>query len=367
MIAFWIFVMFPLSLFEKINSLRCASLFGISAIFFLVFVICVQSIEALVSRYSNRIFDGPDLVGDVWWENDGHGNKVSLWPTSISGVLKACPIIMFAFSCQVNVISIYEELEEPTLKRMHFVSKSAVCTCLSVYILAGTFGYVEFGSGTMDNILQNFCVGVTGDPLVIAAFLSITITVVMAFPLNIFPCRYTMDIILRRCCTTQSSRQPPTKKRQECEKIIDENDSSVKSSALGINKTIIRIEDASTKLATSNNINSKTKHVLLTFFISGLALFIALIVPNISVVFSLMGGTTSCIINFILPGMFALKLGVHGIERGKTTAFVLIIGGALIGILSTGVTIYGLTSSPDQQSKQYDYCAYLVVPGQDEN
>jgi len=37
MVLFWVAVMFPLSLFEKINSLRFASMFGVASIFFLSF------------------------------------------------------------------------------------------------------------------------------------------------------------------------------------------------------------------------------------------------------------------------------------------------------------------------------------------
>mmetsp|Transcript_24886 Transcript_24886/g.39213 ORF Transcript_24886/g.39213 Transcript_24886/m.39213 type:complete len:115 (-) Transcript_24886:374-718(-) len=97
------------------------------------------------------------------------------------------------------------------------------------------------------------------------------------------------------------------------------------------------------------------EHFLLTLLLSGLALVVALLIPGISVVFGLMGGTAASIISFILPGMFLMEAyaGVTGEEnvrsskQKKLLGQFLVIGGSLIGVLSTGVTVYGLFSPSD--------------------
>ena len=79
MIVFTGAVMFPLSLFERINSLRYSSLFGICSIFFLVFSASYHSIHGLV-------VDGYDQswgLGDVIYTVG-----------DFKSVVKACPIIM---------------------------------------------------------------------------------------------------------------------------------------------------------------------------------------------------------------------------------------------------------------------------------
>jgi hypothetical protein len=48
MVTFFICIMFPLSLLEKINSLRFTSFFGVAAIFYLVFTTVYQSIKTMV-------------------------------------------------------------------------------------------------------------------------------------------------------------------------------------------------------------------------------------------------------------------------------------------------------------------------------
>eukprot|EP00984_Skeletonema_dohrnii_P038950 scaffold42761_cov150-Skeletonema_dohrnii-CCMP3373.AAC.1 len=54
-----------------------------------------------------------------------------------------------------------------------------------------------------------------------------------------------------------------------------------------------------------------------------------------------MGGTAASIISFILPGMFAQKMK----ERNGSTSRVgkvFVWGGLVVGILTTGTTLYGI-------------------------
>ncbi|GMI11177.1 hypothetical protein TrLO_g15530 [Triparma laevis f. longispina] len=315
MVVFTAAVMFPLSLFERINSLRYSSLFGICSIFFLVFSASYHSIHGLIA-------DGYDQswgLGDIIY---GVGDFKS--------VVKACPIIMFAFTCQVNVFSIYEELERSSAKRMSRVSNGAVRLCMFAYLLMGLFGYLDYGAKTQANILQNYCVQKTKDPLMITAFVGIVITIVMAFPLNIFPCRYTLEIIIERFGTGKGEGAAD-EEQGESTNLIDpaSNNDSI-------------------DLNTSDEVKNPAeyfRHVLLTFLITALSLLVALVVPNISVVFQLMGGTASAFVCFVLPAAFAIKLGYLEKEEEKYTlwgAWALAVGGVVVGVVSTSVTIYGI-------------------------
>ena len=82
------------------------------------------------------------------------------------------------------------------------------------------------------------------------------------------------------------------------------------------------------------------EHFLLTLFLSGSALVVALIVPGISVVFGLMGGTAASIISLILPGML---LTDPSEEIGFSTKGRLMVwGGLIVMVVTTCVTIYGI-------------------------
>jgi amino acid permease len=78
------------------------------------------------------------------------------------------------------------------------------------------------------------------------------------------------------------------------------------------------------------------QHQFVTLLVAGSALGLALVVPNISVVFGLLGGTTSSILGFVVPGMLGLAMD----GPNKTSAWILVVAGTLIGVLTTGVTVY---------------------------
>ena len=86
------------------------------------------------------------------------------------------------------------------------------------------------------------------------------------------------------------------------------------------------------------------RHVGLTVAIAGLGLLIALVVPDISTVFELMGGTASAYVCFIMPAAFGLRLHLPEASGpvGSVACRALLLGGILVGIVATAVTTVGL-------------------------
>lgn len=157
------------------------------------------------------------------------------------------------------------------MQNMGRVSRAAVLVCFLVYGTMGAFGYFDFLSATKGtsratpslptakvyhapltprrqptpgNILQNYHLGGSSvkDIVTAFAFVAITVTVVMAFPLNIFPCRYTIQYMM--------------------------------------------YGDDHKKVSFSTRF-------FLTLALCGSALGVAICVPSINVVFQLLGGTSS--------------------------------------------------------------------------
>jgi hypothetical protein len=84
----------------------------------------------------------------------------------------------------------------------------------------------------------------------------------------------------------------------------------------------------------------KVRHVLLSVILSGMALMLALVVPDISIVFGFLGGTTSSMLGFVLPGMLGLRLSRDTGEPSlRPVSWTLLLGGIFFGVLTTGVTI----------------------------
>ena len=166
--------------------------------------------------------------------------------------------------------------------------------------------------------------------ILLLSFVAMALTIVMAFPLVIFPCRYALDVML--------------------------------------------FHDAEPNWC---------RHFILTGIICGCTLIVSLFVPNISVVFQLMGGTTSAFVCFVLPAAFVIHLeGQQRLQDGQhlnnnyTPLYGSIAGnvdnsilandkasaqyisrcevygswllatmGVIVGLVSTTVTIYNLVDS----------------------
>jgi len=364
MILFWTVMLLPLSLQTKLKRLETFSSLGVLSIIFLVIAAVIHSII-----HGDVIGSGANSQEEA--ATSAEVNSL-LWPKSFVSMLQAFPIIIFAFSCQVNVCQIYEELkpasssitdtsdDEPNVmtllklkqQMMKQITRNGIILCTTLYLLIGVFGFLDFTKTTTDDILINYCIQVTHDALMTAATFSVFLAVVVAFPFNILPARVTLKLIFDRLKTKR--RRGLCSKATNCFCLdrglrIDEDSNSQRTSvSLEIDAgSPIQSERGSSieplldDQFSGQSSSSLVEHVLITLLLSGGALIVAILVPGISIVFGLMGGTAASIISFILPGMFAQKMK----ERNGSTprvGKVFVWGGLVIGILTTGTTLYGI-------------------------
>jgi amino acid permease len=391
-ILFWAVVMFPLSLQRDVSSLERFSPLGVFSIIFLVFAAIVHSI-------SHGDANDKDVDTQQGALSTDFGSM--MLPKSSWDVIRAFPIIIFAFSCQPNVCSIYQELipaDAPCDASNAFIIKSkqtamrritrnGILLCMTLYLGIGLFGYLDFTSNTLDNILNNYCIQKSHDALMIAASVFVAVAVVVAFPFNILPARVTLKLILERwrgmrrchrchkfnssvtcgyCCSC--CRMPPVFRpeysriasidldatshlipaQQNDELHADATDALLSDERFGNRPSLVPHLSLEGLSYIDEEVHSTEspplEHFLLTLFLSGCALIIALLIPGISVVFGLMGGTSASIISFILPGMFMIDTHEYNgpSRREKVLPLLMVWGGTLIGIVTTYVTIHGL-------------------------
>eukprot|EP00434_Breviolum_minutum_P028107 symbB.v1.2.024864.t1/scaffold2382.1/size80501/3 len=144
-------ILLPLSLLDSINDLRFASLAGVTCILYLI---CV--------------------VGYVFARSH------------ISPTLRGLEAL------QAKVLSAIR-LERRSYKRMQKVSVRAMLLCCFVYLLMGVTGFLAFGENTSGNVLGNLqpmlC---ANDWIVRSGVAGMAFAVTMAYPLNIFPIRFSV-------------------------------------------------------------------------------------------------------------------------------------------------------------------------------
>jgi amino acid permease len=346
MITVWCLVMLPLSLLRRMQTLQFASALGIASIGTLV---CAALVH---------------LVNDVSQEtppNDDSGPTLSnlqdfLWPShGVISVLKACPIVLFAFSCQCNVCAIFEELPDNCVGNvvdsngrdkedfMGRVTWTAVAICGFLYASISTVALADLGFSIAPNILSSYeIVGIMR-----VACAAMAAAVIMAFPLNIFPARVTLEGILDRYHPIDTAL--PSESLTAA--LLEESDileGHAVQSPVAVDTTCVNIHvplatersDATVSSDMEEDGWHKVRHVLLSVILSGMALMLALVVPDISIVFGFLGGTTSSMLGFVLPGMLGLRLSRDTGEPSlRPVSWTLLLGGIFFGVLTTGVTI----------------------------
>jgi len=268
MVIFWALFMLPLSLAKEINSLRYASLVGMAATAFLV--------AAIVTHTSN---DAPPL----------HNVSIARFDTNM---LMSLSTFIFAYCCQTNCFEIYAEMVNRSVKKMTITAAVSMSACTSIYIVAGIAGSADFGSDTDGNILKNYK-NPTETPYIAVAFIAMSITLTMAFPICIFPTR---DAVLQ----------------------------------------ILGYKDA---YSTPDHVRLFTAGVLAVS-----SVLVGLFVPGIQILFGILGGVCGSSLAFIWPALFAIRSGGWTRENVGTVDFVLtwvlLVAGIAAGLLGTATSIY---------------------------
>lgn len=150
MISFWLLVMFPLSLQRHMEGLERFSSLGVLSIIFLVLAVVIHSIKhgELLSNGKTGLDDNTAKHLDI---------RTMLWPDSFWDIVQAFPIVIFAFSCQVNVCAIFEELrpgDAISIKKrvMKKITRFGITLCITLYLAIGIFGYLDFSEETVSRL-----------------------------------------------------------------------------------------------------------------------------------------------------------------------------------------------------------------------
>lgn len=359
----WLLAMLPLSCLRKMQSLQCASSVGIMSIGTLLVAATVHLFLPSESKPDSGFLGMQDLELFLW---PNHGGL---------SILRACPIFFFAYSCQVNVAQIYDELPGPRvvgvtsptesetdgrrLRSMSWVTWVAIGLCTTLY---GSISYVtlmDFGDQVEPNILSCYRLSGRESGLLHLAFLAMALAVIMAFPLNVFPARVSIiqmweaasakrsgDTMLI-CVDDPEARQPliskdATPSTYNCSEINETHmERGCENDPLRPPRNQTQILSQQSTLGDAPDEYEEPEfharqHQFVTLLVAGSALGLALVVPNIGVVFGLLGGTTSSLLGFVVPGMLGLAMD----GPNKTSAWILVVAGTLVGVVTTGVTVY---------------------------
>ncbi|KAK3372622.1 transmembrane amino acid transporter protein-domain-containing protein [Podospora didyma] len=267
---FWITVFFlvfiiPLSFPKKLDSLKYTSIVALVSIGYLVILVVYHF---GVDDKSTR-----GTVNVISWQGPG-------------AALRGLPVIIFAYTCHQNMFSILNEIKDNSPASIVGVIGASIGSAASVYILVAITGYLTFGDKVEGNIVGMYSSSI---PSTIAKA-AIVILVTFSIPLQVHPCRASIDAVLR--WRPGKSKQQGTSPPGSQPLLPSANTSGGLLDSHGAPAAAM----------------SELRFALITSGILVMAYFTALNVSSLDRVLAYVGSTGSTAISFILPGLFYYKI-----------------------------------------------------------
>ncbi|KAI9812275.1 MAG: hypothetical protein M1827_004723 [Pycnora praestabilis] len=264
---FWVtafmLVVIPLSFLRRLDSLKYTSVIALISIGYLVILVLAHFIkkDTMQDRGDIRIINWAGFV-----------------PT-----LSSFPVIVFAYTCHQNMFSILNEISINSQFRTTSLVSASVGSAGLIYLLVAITGYLSFGNNVGGNVVGMYVPSVATT----IGQAAIVILVMFSYPLQVHPCRASVDAVLKwRPIKRSSSRQSP-------------NSSPSRGHLLPMGK--------STSPPGSESMGD-TRFAAITAAIIVLSYVVAMTVASLEKVLAYVGSTGSTSISFILPGLFYYKI-----------------------------------------------------------
>ncbi|KAI2604827.1 transmembrane amino acid transporter protein-domain-containing protein [Hypoxylon fragiforme] len=263
---FWItvfmLVIIPLSFLRRLDSLKYTSIIALVAIGYLIVLVVYHfAADTLAPR---------DKIRFVAW-----GGPVE--------ALASLPVVIFAYTCHQNMFSILNEIKYNSPASIMGVISTSIGSAAGIYVLVAITGYLTFGNDVIGNIVSMYPASIAST----IAKAAIVVLVTFSIPLQVHPCRASVDAVLKW--------RPADVSRQ------------VRTTSPGGRPLL-----ASTSQARSDHgpgaPMSDVRFAILTTIILILGYIVALTVVSLERVLAYVGSTGSTSISFILPGLFYYKI-----------------------------------------------------------
>ncbi|CAI8497703.1 unnamed protein product [Hanseniaspora opuntiae] len=271
-ISFSLFcIIMPLCFIKKISSLKKFSMIALISVVYLCFMIIINAF----------VYKENDQKGHIYWSKPKKSYKDINFLTSF-------PISVFAFTCQHNTFSIFNELKTPTFANFSKIVVKAMSCALIIYLTVGTLGYITFGDNVESNIIKMYEMDNFFN--VLGRF-CIVVLVTLAYPLQMYPCRLSIYNIYNHFQNKPTFNSLTDTDTNESITLLNEEELNLEQQ---INSSHLEIPDLQFKVIT------------MSIIIAGF--FIAISLTNLGLVLGFIGGTGSTLIAFILPGLFSYLL-----------------------------------------------------------
>ncbi|XP_051568985.1 sodium-coupled neutral amino acid transporter 7 [Myxocyprinus asiaticus] len=246
------------------------------------------------------------IVKYIWPDKDIFPGNIPTSPASWTDVFNAMPTICFGFQCHVSSVPVFNSMKKPEIRPWWAVVTASMIICLFVYTGTGVCGFLSFGSNVSQDVLMSYP---SNDIAVAIARAFIIICVVTSYPILHFCGRAVLEGLWLR----------------------------------------FKGEEVETDVA-----KERRRRILQTSIWFCLTLILALFIPDIGRVISLIGGLAACFI-FVFPGLCLIqaKLSEHDVRSASWNGMVaygvimVTIGAFIFGQTTTNAIYKDIINQPN--------------------
>ncbi|XP_063294698.1 sodium-coupled neutral amino acid transporter 7 [Pelobates fuscus] len=235
------------------------------------------------------------IVRCIWPSSVIPTRDIPSSPSTWLAVFNAVPTICFGFQCHVSSVPVYGSMQQQDIKRWGYIVTVAMFIALCVYTGTGICGFLLFGSDVDQDVLLSFP---SDDVAVAVARAFIILCVLTSYPILHYCGRAVLEGLWLRVTAQEPGEDPG---RERCRRILQ----------------------------------------TVTWFL--LTLLLALFIPDIGRVISLIGGLAACFI-FIFPGLCLIHLKRSEIQEQRSRRWWALVSYG-VTMVTIGAFIFGQTTT----------------------
>lgn len=197
-------------------------------------------------------------------------------------------IMFFAFASHINFFPVFGHLHRPTVRRITKVTRRSVMVEICLYAMFSCFAYLSFHDQTHGNILLNYALH---DPLFVAGRLAMVVSLAVVCPLILAPAHHDIN-----------------------------------------------------RLFFKGRAFSWVRHLLVSVLLVAAAVILAIFIPEVSAVFSVLGATFAVLFCHVLPILLYVQIIPASIcpRRTKTMLLSVLAVVVVIAVVAVIQTVQSL-------------------------
>ncbi|KAM9817067.1 sodium-coupled neutral amino acid transporter 7 [Neosynchiropus ocellatus] len=234
------------------------------------------------------------IIKYIWPDGKAPPPYIPASSASWTAVFNAMPTICFGFQCHVSSVPVFNSMRKKEIKPWGLVVTLSMIICLFVYTGTGVCGYLTFGSNVSQDVLMSYP---PDDIAVAIARAFIIVCVVTSYPILHF-----------------------------CGRAVIEG-------------LWLRFQGEQVEVCVRRERRRRILQTLVWFVVT---LVLALFIPDIGRVISLIGGLAACFI-FVFPGLCLMQAKLSETDSRTTGWHVMMVSSVVM--VTVGAFIFGLTTT----------------------